>query len=150
MRAQVTIPRSREATFEFFADPRNLEALTPPWLRFRVTAGADGGATFAGQLLEYRLHLHRFPISWRTRIARFDPPHAFVDEQLRGPYAWWRHEHRFEEQGPDATRMHDEVHYRPRGGALLGGLVDRLFVRRDVERIFRWRAEELLRLLSPT
>ncbi|MCW2927790.1 MAG: hypothetical protein JWM86_1758 [Thermoleophilia bacterium] len=149
LRAQVVVPRSIDETFEFFADPRNLEALTPPWLRFRVTSGGDDGTTYAGQLLEYRLRLHGFPISWRTRISRFEAPHAFADEQLRGPYAWWRHEHRFEAIGPSSTRMYDEVSYRSRGGALVGGIVDRLFVRRDVERIFRWRAERLLELLPP-
>jgi ligand-binding SRPBCC domain-containing protein len=84
-----------ERAFGFYADARNLEAITPPWLAFRVvTPGAIAMA--AGTLIEYRLTLHRVPIRWRTRIEVWEPPRRFVDVQLSGPYALWEHTHAFE------------------------------------------------------
>jgi ligand-binding SRPBCC domain-containing protein len=124
--------------FPFFADARNLEALTPPFLRFEVlTPGAI--QMRAGALIDYRLRVHGLPLRWQSEITAWEPPHRFVDEQRRGPYRAWRHEHRFaaEEGG---TRVEEEVSYAVLGGAL----VDALFVKRDLQRIFAFRREALL------
>src|SRR3954465_14805246 len=74
-----------EAVFPFFGDAHNLEAITPPWLAFRVTTPAPI-AMGPGTRIEYRLRLHGAPIRWRTTIAVWDPPHRFVAGQLRGPH----------------------------------------------------------------
>jgi len=125
--------------FAFFADARNLQALTPPFLRFEVLTLAPIEMR-AGALIDYRLRVHGLPLRWRSEITVWDPPSRFVDEQRRGPYRAWRHEHRFTAEG-DGTRVDDEVSYEVLGG----GLVDRLFVRRDLDRIFAFRREALLR-----
>jgi len=79
------LPGPPERVFEFFADARNLEAITPPWLRFRVvTAGKI--EMREGALIEYRLRLHGIPVRWRTRIEEWEPGRRFVDAQLSGPY----------------------------------------------------------------
>ncbi len=123
--------------FPFFADARNLEALTPPWLRFEILSPGPVDMR-VGALIDYRLRVHGVPLRWRSEITEWDPPHLFVDEQRRGPYRRWRHTHRFAADG-DGTRVDDEVDY-----AVLGGpLVDRLFVRRDLDRIFAFRREAL-------
>lgn len=147
LRASTTVPRPLEETFAFFADARNLERITPPSLRFRIVSDVGDGATHEGMLIDYRLRVRGVPIGWRTRITRFDAPHAFVDEQLRGPYRLWRHEHVFEADGPDRTLMVDTVEFVPRGGRLIAGIVDRLFVAREVRGIFAWRARALAELL---
>jgi ligand-binding SRPBCC domain-containing protein len=147
VRTQVVVPRPLEETFAFFADARNLEAITPPLLGFEIV-DAPARETQLHDLIDYRLRLRGLPMRWRTRIAAWEPPHRFVDEQLRGPYAWWIHEHTFEADGADATIMRDEVWYRPRGGPLVARLVDRAFVQRDVAEIFRWREQRLLELLA--
>jgi len=143
---ETIVPRPLQETFAFFADARNLEALTPPWLGFHIVSDLGGGTTTPGMLIDYRLRLHGVPIRWRTRIVRFDAPHAFIDEQLRGPYLRWVHTHEFEavDDDPGATRMRDTVRYAVPGGRL----VDRHFVRPDVRRIFTWRAERLVELLG--
>ncbi len=147
LRASTIVPRPLEETFAFFADARNLEAITPPSLRFRIVSDVGDGETMRDMLIEYRLRLRGVPIRWLTRITRFDPPHAFVDEQLRGPYRVWRHEHAFHADGPDRTRMVDTVWFVPRGGRLLAPLVARLFVAREVRGIFEHRARVLEELL---
>jgi ligand-binding SRPBCC domain-containing protein len=144
LRTQVDVPRPLEATFAFFADAANLEAITPPWLRFRITNAPAARTLAVGSRISYRLRLHGIPISWDTHIAEWDAPHAFADEQDRGPYRWWRHRHTFEAIAPDSTRMRDEVWYQPP----LGALSDRLLVARDVRRIFEYRERRLLELLG--
>jgi ligand-binding SRPBCC domain-containing protein len=142
------LPGSPDDVFEFFADARNLEAITPPLLRFRVMdSGRDGIEMGAGTLIRYRLRVHGVPVGWLTAIREWDPPHRFVDEQLRGPYALWHHTHTFEpiEDGA-ATLMRDVVRYALPFG-LLGEAARRLFVARDVAAIFDYRAERIRELL---
>ena len=123
--------------FSFFADARNLEALTPPWLKFEVLTPAPIEMR-PGALIDYRIRVHGLPIRWRTEITEWSPPHRFVDVQLSGPYTLWHHTHTFEERD-GGTLCRDDVRYRPRGGAMMNWL----FVRRDVERIFATRRERL-------
>ena len=136
----------RERAFEFFSRAENLEAITPPLLRFRiVTPGPIEMGE--GALIEYRLNLHRVPVSWLTRIDEWEPPHRFVDRQVRGPYALWHHTHTFRALGPDRTLMEDVVRYAHRLGPL-GALAERTLVRRDLERIFDFRRESIAALLA--
>lgn len=144
------VPAPRERVFAFFAEPKNLEAITPPWLRFRITARTTPSIEL-GTELTYRLRIHGLPVTWRTRIAEWRPSDCFVDVQLRGPYAKWEHTHTFEDVG-NSTRIHDRVVYRlpmdPLGHWLAGH-----FVASDVARIFAYRAArtvELLRLTRPS
>jgi len=144
---RLVLDRDLDQVFEFFADPRNLEEITPPWLRFRVLSCSDEPIV-AGTVIRYRLRLHGIPISWTSRIPVWEPPHRFVDEQLRGPYRRWVHTHTFERR-EGRTVVGDRVEYSVLGGAL----VNRFLVRRDVEAIFDHRTrrlEELLGANSPS
>lgn len=143
------LPTSLEKTFEFFADARNLEAITPPFLRFRITSPLPIEMR-AGALIEYRLRLFGVPLGWRTEIESYDPPHRFVDRQIAGPYALWHHTHTFREITGDEgaqTEMTDVVRYAFRP-AILGPLADALFVRRTLDKIFDYRAETIAKLLD--
>ena len=137
LHTETVIPYSLDEMFAFFAEPENLEALTPPWLNFEIITPAPIEMR-EGTLIDYRLKLHGIPINWRTEISDWEPPYRFVDCQLKGPYRLWRHEHTFTECEA-GTRVTDEVHYAVWGGAL----VNRLFVQKDVTRIFRYRCEQL-------
>ena len=133
-------------TFDFFADAGNLEAITPPWLGFRIVTPRPI-AMGAGALIEYRLELHAIPVRWKTQIETWEPPHRFVDAQLSGPYALWHHTHTFEADGDAATLMRDRVRYRI-GLGPLGSVALALFVRRDLERIFDFRREAIEGLIG--
>lgn len=135
-----------DQAFAFYGDARNLEPLTPPWLHFRVlTPGPI--VMEAGTLLDYRLRLHRVPIRWQTKIETWEPPRRFVDVQIRGPYTLWEHTHTFEEDGAEATIITDRVRYSIPFGPL-GQIAERLFVRRDLKRIFDYRGDAVARELK--
>ena len=142
-RAQI-VPQPPAEAFAFFADPWNLEAITPPWLGFGIL---DAPAELAdGSLLRYRLRLFGVPLGWRTEIATWRPPRTFIDRQVAGPYRLWVHTHRFT-RAPGGTEIYDHVRYRIPGGPA-GPLVDRLLVRRWLDAIFDYRAERLRELLG--
>jgi ligand-binding SRPBCC domain-containing protein len=142
LRCRQGFPLAAEAVFPFFADAQNLERITPPLLRFEVvTKGPIEMGV--GALIDYRLSLHGLPFRWRSQITEWEPPLAFTDTQLRGPYLSWEHQHSFENL-PTGCLMTDHVRYRVFGGRL----VHAAFVRRDLERIFRYRREKLGELLG--
>jgi hypothetical protein len=136
------VRRPLEEIFAFFSDARNLDTLTPPWVGFRILTPEPIDMR-RGTLIDYRIRIHGIPLRWRTEIIDWDPPHRFVDLQLRGPYRWWHHEHRFERCGEE-TRIIDDVEYR----APFHWISHPLFVQRDVERIFDYRAQALGRLFG--
>lgn len=138
LETHVKLPRARPEVFAYFAEAANLQELTPPFLDFRILTPLPIEME-EGTLIDYRLRIRGIPVRWRTRIAEWDPPRRFVDEQLRGPYRLWVHEHRFREVDGQ-TEVIDLVRYSVPGGSLL----HRLFVRRDVQRIFRYRKHRLL------
>lgn len=137
--AELWLPVTLEDVFPFFSDARNLEAITPSFLKFEVLTPGEINMK-PGALIEYRLTVRGIPLKWRTEIAEWDPPHKFVDRQLKGPYKCWQHEHTFE-PCDGGTLARDRVWYDMIGGAIVHGL----FVGRDVRRIFAYRQAALMR-----
>jgi ligand-binding SRPBCC domain-containing protein len=141
LRREQRLPGAPGDVFPFFADARNLEAITPPWLGFSVTT--PGPIVMRpGALIEYTLKLHGVALSWRTTIAVWDPPRRFVDVQVRGPYRLWHHTHEFEPGADGGTLMRDTVRYALPLGPL-GEIAHRALVRRDLAAIFDFRADEV-------
>ncbi len=141
LRREQRLPAPPDDVFPFFADAHNLEAITPPWLGFRVVTPRPIDMR-PGALIEYRLRLRGVPLRWRTRIAVWDPPHRFVDVQISGPYRLWHHTHDFEPDGGGHTVMRDTVRYGLPFGPL-GALAHRALVRRDLAAIFDFRQEAI-------
>jgi len=139
---ELWLPLPPEQVFPFFADAANLQALTPPWLHFEILT-PQPIVMAEGALIDYRLRVHGLPLRWRTRINVWELPHRFVDEQLRGPYRQWIHEHTFEARG-GGTLARDRVRY----AVPLDFLVHPWFVRPDIEKIFAFRTQELQKRFS--
>jgi ligand-binding SRPBCC domain-containing protein len=136
-RTQV-VPVELDEAFAFFAEARNLERITPPWLRFEIVSAPE--QLGCGAVLRYRLRLFGVPIRWRTEIVEWTPPHGFVDVQRRGPYRLWEHAHRLRAVD-GGTEIYDHVRYRLFGGPV-GSLAQPL-VRRWLDAIFDYRAERV-------
>ena len=137
------LPGSPADVFPFFSDAGNLEAITPPWLHFRIVT-PQPIKMCEGALIDYRLRLRGIPIKWRTRICLWNPPYEFIDEQISGPYKKWVHLHTFEADGNE-TICKDHIDYHPIGGRL----VDKFFVKPDLKKVFDYRQEQLRKLLMP-
>jgi ligand-binding SRPBCC domain-containing protein len=140
LRREQWLPRPVEEVFAFFADATNLEAITPPWLGFRILL-PEPTTMHAGARIVYRLRWRRVPLRWVTEIAAWEPPFHFADVQRRGPYALWQHTHRFEPHA-GGTRMRDRVRYALPLGPL-GAFMHRLMVRKDLDAIFAYRARKV-------
>ena len=97
LRAETWLPRPLAEVFHFFSDAENLEKITPPWLKFWIVSPRPIEMQ-TGTLIDYKLRLKELPLRWQSEISVWDPPYCFVDEQRKGPYRVWKHEHRFEEQ----------------------------------------------------
>jgi len=139
------VPSSVEDAFAFFADAHNLEPLTPPWLRFRIVTPRPIPMR-RGTVIEYVLTLHGLRVRWRTEIVEWEPGRRFVDRQVKGPFRLWEHTHTFERHD-EGTLIRDTVLYRMPYGPL-GTLARRVFVARDLERIFDYRRDAVDRLLG--
>jgi ligand-binding SRPBCC domain-containing protein len=139
------VPRPLDAVFEFFSDARNLEVLTPAWLKFKILTPAPIRIA-AGAHIQYRLSWHGVPLRWTTEITRWNPPHDFEDIQLSGPYKLWRHTHRFLADN-GGTRMTDIVEYALPFG-FLGRAAHALQVRRNVEKIFDYRYDRIQEIFT--
>ena len=129
--------------FPFFSEARNLEHLTPAWLRFQVLTRSPIEMA-VGARIDYRLRLRGIPIAWQSEITAWEPSVRFVDEQRRGPYRLWVHEHRFREE----NGMTFAERFRALRGAG-GWIANRLLVRRDVRKIFEYRREKVRQIFGP-
>ena len=130
---ELWLPQPPAEVFPFFADASNLERLTPPSLRFQILTPSPIEMV-VGTLIDYRIRLRGIPMRWQSEITEWEPPHRFVDEQRRGPYRQWIHEHTFTAQN-GGTLAVDIVQY-----AVLGGVtIQRLFVAPELRRIFDYR-----------
>ena len=136
------IQKDIESVFEFYATPNNLNLITPEFLNFKIL-GNKVSRTSEGMIFQYRLHLHKIPIFWKSKIEEWNPPLKFVDKQLIGPYLKWHHQHHFEKIN-NYTKVIDIVDYIVPGGSL----IHNLFVKKDLINIFNYRKEALNRIFN--
>lgn len=134
------VRRNLPEVFALFSQAENLETLTPDWLRFKIL-DVTPTPIRRGTLIRYHLRVHGIPLRWTSEIVEWEPPHRFVDLQLRGPYKLWRHEHRFEAID-GGTRITDTVNLAlPL--SVIGDLAFKMMVRSDVEKIFAFRRDKI-------
>ncbi len=128
--------------WKFFSGANNLQAITPEYMRFRVTSGTLPEEIYPGMIITYKVSpLLGIPLFWMTEITQVQPQKLFVDEQRRGPYRMWHHQHHFEEKD-GGVLMRDIVHYElPLG--ILGEAANLIFVKRQLESIFDFRRKKV-------
>ncbi len=138
------VPRPLEEVFPFFSDARNLERITPPGMGFRITSSHPLDMK-RNLMIDYQLRIAGIPLHWRSQISEWNPPHSFVDTQVKGPYAEWIHRHEFIAEG-DRTIMRDVVRYRLPFGIL--GYLALPLVKMQLATIFDFRESAIRRLFS--
>ena len=141
----MTLDLPREKVFDFFSDAGNLERITPPELSFHIVTPQPFDIE-KGTLIDYKLNLRGFPVRWRTEISVWNPPHEFVDRQIKGPYKQWIHRHTFTELDENKTLIEDEVKYRlpfePFGDAI------HFLIRKQLDYIFDFRQKAVAEILK--
>ncbi len=136
------IERPLREVFSFFENPENLAILTPKSLNFKILTPSPI-IMKAGALIDYTIQVLGIEQRWTTLITSYEPPFRFVDEQIKGPYAFWHHTHTFSETSA-GTLIKDEVRYAIPFG-LVGTLAQEIFVKKELDKIFRFRAETIER-----
>ena len=131
------VPARANEVFAFFEDAHNLSRITPRAMGFQIITPIPI-AMRPGALIDYVVRVSGLPVRWTTLITEYDPPHGFVDVQLKGPYSYWHHHHAFAEVD-QGTEISDTIHYALPAG-VLGTFIHALFVRRKLNRIFDYRA----------
>jgi ligand-binding SRPBCC domain-containing protein len=141
----LTLDLPRKQVFDFFSDAANLERITPPQLNFHIITPQPLELK-QGALIDYKLSMHGIPMTWRTEISVWNPPHSFTDRQLSGPYKQWIHRHTFIELSENKTLIEDEVKYRLPLEPV--GDVAHFFVRSELDKIFDYRQKAVAEILG--
>lgn len=141
-----TVPRSLAETWDFFSRPENLEALTPPEVKFNILSPVQGVKMYEGMIIQYQVSpFPGFTTDWITEITQIKTYEHFIDDQRVGPFALWHHQHFFRALDDHQTEMRDILHYQAPLGPL-GTLADWLFVHKQVKKIFTAREAAIAQL----
>ena len=136
------IPLSLEDAWSYFSSPKNLQEITPNHLKFKILTDISEDKMYSGQIINYIVTpLLNIPMRWTAEIKHVEEGVYFVDEQRFGPYALWHHKHFFKAVDGGVELM-DIVDYALPLGPL-GRFAHWLFVRRQLESIFRYRSQKL-------
>ncbi len=135
------LPITLEQAWNFFATPKNLNEVTPDDLVFEIISKVPD-KIYQGLIITYKIKpFLNIPINWCTEITHIKDMHFFVDEQRKGPYNIWHHEHHFKAV-EGGTLMTDILHYDI-GKSIFGWIAGKLFVDKQVENIFLFRYKAL-------
>ena len=145
LRRSLTLELPRRQVFDFFADAKNLERITPPELKFHIITPSPIEIK-KDALIDYRLKLRGVPLTWKTIISVWNPPFEFVDEALKSPYKQWIHKHTFTEIEENKTLIEDEVRYRLPLAPISN--LAHWFVRRELNYIFDFRQQAVMEILG--
>lgn len=130
---------SIEKVWEFLSSPANLNEITPKDLKFEITSDLPN-KIYTGEIITYKIEVIPFiKFTWVTEIKAVETNHYFIDEQRFGPYKFWYHQHKIEQQD-DKTMMYDIIHYALPFG-ILGQIMHKLFIKSKLEKIFNYRFE---------
>ena len=146
LRQQQLLPISLEQAWDFFATPKNLNKVTPSGLVFEITSDLPE-KMYEGLMITYRIKpMFNIPVNWCTEITHIKDKMYFVDEQRKGPYSMWHHEHHF--TSVDGGVLMTDILYYDIGKSVFGWIVGKLFVHKKVREIFNYRFEVLEKYFS--
>lgn len=131
------------AVWDFISSPKNLAVITPAYMNFQIINETKAlGKMYSGQIIEYKVSpVLGIKLKWVTEITHVENGYYFVDEQRYGPYSFWHHKH-FIKKVDDGVEMTDIIHYKlPMG--FVGRLVNALFVKRQLAKIFKYRYQKI-------
>ena len=127
-----------DTLWEFISSPKNLQAITPKSMRFKITSDNKDEKMYPGMIISYKVApILSIPMTWVTEITQVKEHAFFIDNQVIGPYKLWHHQHIFT-QTKEGILMEDIISYTPPFG-IIGKIANLLFIKRKVESIFDFR-----------
>lgn len=139
LKRQQLVKTDMATCWDFFSSPGNLQKITPKYMGFDVLTEVPE-KMYEGLMIEYRVRpLLGIPMNWITEITHVKEHQFFVDEQRKGPYRIWHHEHHFETVD-NGVLMSDIVSYELPYG-ILGKIAHPILVQRKLNEIFDFRFE---------
>ena len=144
LKSELVLPITIQQAWDFFSSPKNLNELTPEDVVFKITSAVPE-KMYEGLFITYKVSpLMGIPLDWITEITHINEPYYFVDEQRKGPYRIWHHEHHFKKVAA-GVMMTDLLYYKV-GMSFIGTMAEKLFVEKKVNEIFAYRTEKLKKL----
>ena len=143
--SEVIVRQPIERVFDFFSRPENLPKLSPKTMPIEVVSAPEVLAP--DSTIKIKVRQWGIPQQIEARVVQFEPPRCFADEQVKGPFARWRHTHRFEAIEHDRTRVIDLVEFDPPTG-LLAMLLTESKVLEQLQNVFDERRRMLLEILE--
>ncbi len=141
------IPISIENAWDFFSRPDNLAKITPSYMNFDILARSDAGEMYPGMVISYRVSpMFNISVKWATEITQVKEYRYFIDNQIKGPYKIWHHEHHFKKVD-GGIEMKDILFYEVSYG-ILGRLLHKFLIKKRVEEIFSYRAAKIKELFG--
>lgn len=137
LKRQQLVKTDLTTCWDFFSSPANLQKITPKYMGFDVLTEVPD-KMYEGLMIEYQVRpLLGIPMNWITEIKYVKENNFFVDEQRKGPYRIWHHEHHFE-MTANGVLMSDIVSYELPFG-ILGKIAHPILVQRKLNEIFDFR-----------
>ena len=132
------IPIPVSDAWKFFSKPSNLQLITPASFQFKILSTLDDRPIYEGQIIDYTVRpLFNIRMRWTTLITKVEEEVMFIDEQERGPYRYWQHQHSFRPIA-GGTEMSDIVRYEI-PGSWAGDVLNTLLIRSDLKKLFLYR-----------
>jgi len=145
--AKQTVNKDIDILWDFFKDPENLNKLTPKDLHFEIKSGISEDL-YEGQIISYKIKPFKLiNLNWITEISHLKEKSYFIDNQMSGPYKLWHHEHHFKRNSDGTTKIIDKVKYKV-PFYILGRFAHKMFIRRKLYNIFKFRQEKINSLFT--
>lgn len=138
------VPASLDKVWSFMSSAQNLEKITPKELSFKITECSTKDIE-QDTRFTYALKLHGIPFQWKSHISTWEPKSRFVDEQTKGPYKTWFHNHIFTPMG-DGILIEDRIEYSLPFFPF--GQIPHPIVRKELDKIFSYRKKMIANIIS--
>jgi ligand-binding SRPBCC domain-containing protein len=147
LKTHQVVKTSLDEAWDFFSSPTNLKVITPPTMGFDIITKEVADKMYEGQIIAYKVKpLLGIPMTWVTEITHVKDRLFFVDEQRKGPYSMWHHEHHFKVV-QDGVEMIDIINYIPPMG-FLGSIANQILIKNQLKTIFDFRFQKVETLFN--
>ena len=135
---QSVVKASQKEVFDWHVRPGAFQRLSPPWKQIKLISYAAPDNKKSRVKIRVPI-LGPLSFTWELEHDSFDPPNAFSDQQIKGPFQSWRHVHSFTPAPEKQTVLSDSISFSL---PLINALVAP-FIKSELTRLFAFRHELL-------